>query len=152
MKAIDAYEEYLSRLEASLKAAHTEENTPASRAEPAGMTLEEMLGEGSNDTMRKNQNRHYLHVPSPPAKKPLKHVSSMEKQSRDTKIIILCITACALLLALIFAARLSGGITQQARHIMRLLEKISEGEYRARTPVTSNDELGLMAGSLNHHA
>jgi len=32
---------------------------------------------------------------------------------------------------------------------MRLLEKIGVGEYRARTPVTSNDELGLMAGSLN---
>ena len=44
LKAIDAYEEYLSRLEASLKERTPEENTPESRLEPAGMTLEEMLG------------------------------------------------------------------------------------------------------------
>jgi twitching motility protein PilJ len=73
----------------------------------------------------------------------------MAAQSRTTKIIILSITVCAVLLALFFAARLSRAVVRQIHHIMDLLEKISIGDYRARTPVTSNDELGMMAGSLN---
>ena len=148
LKAIDAYEEYLSRLEASLKERTPEGGTPESRLEPAGMTLEEMPGEGSNDTIEKIK-AGVSECALTASQKTAEARRHMDKKSRDTKIVVLCITACALLLALIFAARLSGGIILQARHIMRLLEKISAGEYRARTPVTSNDELGLMAGSLN---
>jgi len=117
LKAIDAYEEYLARLEASLK-----ERTPApeSRLEPAGMTLEEMLGEGSNVAVEKI--RAVLSECAVTAsQKTAEARRHMDKKSRDTKIVVLCITACALLLALIFAARLSGGIILQARHIMRLL-------------------------------
>jgi len=112
------------------------------------MAREEVFVEGSNDA-NETIKRLLSECAITARQKTTDARQQLKKQSRDTQIIILCITACAVLLALIFTARLSGGITLQARHIMRLLEKIGEGEYRARTPVTSNDELGLMAGSLN---
>ena len=149
LKTIDAYEKNLSLLEASLKQRTPEENTPASRIVAADVTIKELFGEqGSIDAVEKIK-LVLSECAVTAQQKTTEARQQLEKQSGDTKIVILCITACALLLALIFAARLSGGITLQARHIMRLLEKISVGEYRARTPVTSNDELGMMAGSLN---
>lgn len=148
ISAVDAYEKNLAVMEESLKQNLPEENTAGSRLEAAGKTIEGAPGEGLHDSFGKiglilSQSTDSARKKAEEAREQLK------TESRYTKIIILCITAGAVLLALIFATRISGGITQQARHIMRLLEKIGDGEYRARTPVTSNDELGMMAGSLN---
>jgi twitching motility protein PilJ len=149
LKTVDSYEESLSRLEASLKQHTPEENTPASRAGTVDIVMEKIFAEqDSNDALEKIK-LLLAECAVTARQKSADARLQLKKQSNDTKLVVLCITACAMLLALIFTIRLSGGITLQARHIMRLLEKIGVGEYRARTPVTSNDELGLMAGSLN---
>jgi methyl-accepting chemotaxis protein len=41
------------------------------------------------------------------------------------------------------------GLTDQIRHIMDLFSQIGIGEFQARAEVTSGDELGTMAASLN---
>jgi twitching motility protein PilJ len=67
--------------------------------------------------------------------------------------IILAANAAAFLLVLVIgitaAGQLSKGITRQVQYITGIFEKISVGDYSARTQVTSNDELGNMARSLN---
>jgi twitching motility protein PilJ len=76
-------------------------------------------------------------------------VDDMKKMARIT----LAATAAAFLFVLVvgFAAagQLARGITRQAQNIMGIFDKISVGDYSARAQVTSNDELGNMAQSLN---
>ena len=76
-------------------------------------------------------------------------VDDMKKMARIT----LAATAAAFLFVLVvgFAAagQLARGITRQAQNIMGIFDKISIGDYSARAQVTSNDELGAMARSLN---
>jgi len=146
---IDDYEKKLSLFEASLKERTPEENTPESRLTVAAQTIDELSGEQSSNKAVQRIGVALSACTTIAREKNIAARRQLAQQSRNTKIVILCITIGAVLLALFFAARLSGGITQQTRHIMRLLEKIGDGEYRARTPVTSNDELGMMAGSLN---
>jgi methyl-accepting chemotaxis protein len=52
-------------------------------------------------------------------------------------------------LVLIVAIRLSGGLTKQVRNIQELFQHIGIGNFAARARVTSKDELGAMAASLN---
>ncbi len=47
------------------------------------------------------------------------------------------------------ALLLSRGLTRQVDHINTTFEEIGMGNFKARAPVTSNDELGEMAESLN---
>lgn len=147
-QALDSYEEYLSRLEEALSDGAAE-NTAESRARAATEARARIAAGDENGDAAARISPILSEFTETADRKSDQARSRMERQSRGTQFVILGIAACAVLLALVFAARISGGITRQARHIMRLLEKIGEGEYRARTPVTSNDELGAMAGSLN---
>jgi methyl-accepting chemotaxis protein len=52
-------------------------------------------------------------------------------------------------LVLVVAIRLSGGLTKQVRNIQELFQHIGVGNFQARAKVTSKDELGAMAASLN---
>ncbi len=143
---LDAYSVYLTQLETALKDTG---DTPEARARSAAEAIEARSGEtDAADSVEKIE-RILEGFANAAAEKTSQARRRMGQESRTTQIIILGITVCAVLLALFFAVRISGGIVRQARHIMRLLEKIGVGEYRARTPVTSNDELGAMAGSLN---
>ncbi len=76
-------------------------------------------------------------------------IDDMKKMARIT----LAATAAAFFLVLVvgFAAagQLARGINLQAQNIMGIFDKISVGDYSARAQVTSNDELGNMARSLN---
>jgi len=148
VKILDAYEEYLTRLENSLKEIPSGEPTAESRLRSAQAAIANLSAEGAEDAVQRLK-PVLSQFAAAAAEKSAQARRQMERRSGTTRLIILGITACAVVLALIFAARLSGGIIKQTRHIMRLLEKIGVGEYRARTPVTSNDELGAMAGSLN---
>ncbi len=49
----------------------------------------------------------------------------------------------------VIALMLSRGLTSQVRHINDLFDEIGMGNFEARTPVVSRDELGEMAESLN---
>ncbi|MDO5675489.1 MAG: HAMP domain-containing methyl-accepting chemotaxis protein, partial [bacterium] len=55
----------------------------------------------------------------------------------------------ALLLGLLLAWVISSGLTRQVDRIMDLLGELGIGNFNARTEVTSQDELGVMATSLN---
>lgn len=52
-------------------------------------------------------------------------------------------------LVILVALYLSNGLTTQVRHIMDLFGEIGIGNFEARTSVTTSDELGTMAFSLN---
>jgi len=52
-------------------------------------------------------------------------------------------------LVIFVALRLAGGLTEQLKHITDLFGEIGIGNFAARTPVVSDDELGTMAFSLN---
>jgi len=71
----------------------------------------------------------------------------------DTASMVLKIVIAVGLLSVLFAVwiaiRLSRGLTNQVNHIMGLLTEIGKGNYQARTMVVSNDELGVMAQTLN---
>jgi methyl-accepting chemotaxis protein len=55
----------------------------------------------------------------------------------------------AVILVTTVAIALAGGLTVQVRKIMDLFNNIGMGEFEARAEVTSKDELGAMAESLN---
>jgi methyl-accepting chemotaxis protein len=55
----------------------------------------------------------------------------------------------AAILVVIVALVLSGGLTRQVNHIMAMFSQIGIGDFAARAEVTSRDELGTMAYSLN---
>ncbi len=149
VKILDAYEEYLARTETALKESSSGQSTPESRLRAAEKALADFSGSQGSGAAVERLRTVLSQFVSAAAEKTFQARAQMESRSRATRLIILGITACAVVLALVFSARLAGGIIKQARHIMRLLEKIGTGEYRARTPVTSNDELGAMAGALN---
>ena len=63
-------------------------------------------------------------------------------------IIGIAFGGAAILVALV-ALALAGGLTTQVRKIMDLFGNIGMGDFEARAEVTSKDELGTMAESLN---
>ena len=73
----------------------------------------------------------------------------MEDTAALVQNVVLVVGALSILLALFISIRLARGLTNQVGHIMGLLEEIGNGNYQARTKVVSNDELGVMARSLN---
>lgn len=75
--------------------------------------------------------------------------TEMEMTASLVRNIVFVVGALSILLALLISIRLSRGLTNQVGHIMGLLEEMGAGNYRARTKVVSNDELGVMASSLN---
>jgi twitching motility protein PilJ len=78
-----------------------------------------------------------------------KAIKEMEETASLVLKIVLVVGAISILLAIFIAVRLSRGLTNQVNHIMGLLDEISRGNYQARTEVVSNDELGVMASTLN---
>ncbi|MCP4109497.1 MAG: HAMP domain-containing protein [Desulfobacteraceae bacterium] len=53
------------------------------------------------------------------------------------------------LVVVVGALMLSQSLTTQVNHIMNLIDEIGRGNFDARTPVNTRDELGVMALSLN---
>lgn len=73
----------------------------------------------------------------------------MENTASLVMKIVLAVGALSIMLGLFIAVRLSRGLTNQVNHIMGLLDEIGLGNFQARTDVVSNDELGVMAKTLN---
>jgi methyl-accepting chemotaxis protein len=59
------------------------------------------------------------------------------------------LTASTAALSLGLAFWLSGGLTRQVGHIMDAVNRVGMGDFSARAEVTSGDELGVVAASLN---
>lgn len=78
-----------------------------------------------------------------------KATKDMEETAALVKQIVLGVGLASILFAILIAIRLSRGLTNQVNHIMTLLAEIGLGNFQARTPVVSNDELGVMASTLN---
>ncbi|EKD35052.1 MAG: hypothetical protein ACD_75C02076G0002 [uncultured bacterium] len=73
----------------------------------------------------------------------------MEETADLVKKIVLAVGIVSILLAVFIAVKLSRGLTNQVNQIMGLLAEIGLGNFQARTAVVSNDELGVMASTLN---
>ena len=78
-----------------------------------------------------------------------KAIEEMENTASLVLKIVLAVGIISVLFAVLIAVRLSRGLTNQVNHIMGLLTEIGKGNYQARTMVVSNDELGVMAQTLN---
>jgi twitching motility protein PilJ len=78
-----------------------------------------------------------------------KATKDMEDTASLVLRVVLPLGIVSILLAVFIALRLSKGLTNQVDLIMGLLDEIGRGNYRARTKVVSNDELGIMASTLN---
>ena len=63
--------------------------------------------------------------------------------------VVLGVSVLALLLGLLLAWAIARGLTTQIDRIMDLLSELGIGNFGARTQVISQDELGVMATSLN---
>ncbi len=73
----------------------------------------------------------------------------MENTASLIMKVVLGVGIFSILLGIFIAIRLSRGLTNQVNHIMGLLDEIGMGNFQARTEVVSNDELGVMATTLN---
>jgi twitching motility protein PilJ len=73
----------------------------------------------------------------------------MENTASLVMKVVLAVGIISVLLGVFIAIRLSRGLTNQVNHIMGLLDEIGMGNFKARTEVVSNDELGVMATTLN---
>lgn len=73
----------------------------------------------------------------------------MENTASLVMKVVLSVGLISVLLGVFIAIRLSRGLTNQVNHIMGLLDEIGMGNFQARTEVVSNDELGVMATTLN---
>jgi len=78
-----------------------------------------------------------------------KATADMENTASLVLKIVLGVGILSILLGLFIAIRLSKGLTNQVNHIMGLLDEIGLGNFQARTEVVSDDELGVMATTLN---
>jgi methyl-accepting chemotaxis protein len=63
--------------------------------------------------------------------------------------VIVSIAGLALVVVLVVAFWLSGGLTRQVKNIVAAFSQIGMGDFKARAKVVSNDELGAMAENLN---
>ncbi|MFT5697784.1 MAG: twitching motility protein PilJ [Desulforhopalus sp.] len=83
----------------------------------------------------------------------VKNESAATKDMKDTSAMVLKIVigvgVMAVLFAVFIAIKISRGLTNQVNHIMGLLEQMEAENYEARTEVVSDDELGVMAVTLN---
>ena len=75
--------------------------------------------------------------------------ADMENTAAWVKKVVLAVGLVSILLGMFIAIKLSRGLTNQVNHIMGLLDEIGMGNFQARTEVVSNDELGVMATTLN---
>ena len=75
--------------------------------------------------------------------------TEMENTASLVMKVVLAVGIVSILLGLFIAIRLSRGLTNQVSHIMGLFDEIGMGNFQARSDVVSNDELGVMATTLN---
>jgi twitching motility protein PilJ len=75
--------------------------------------------------------------------------ADMENTASLVMKVVLAVGLISILLGTFIAIKLSKGLTNQVDHIMALLDEIGMGNFQARTEVVSNDELGVMARTLN---
>jgi methyl-accepting chemotaxis protein len=63
--------------------------------------------------------------------------------------IVLLLAVIAAVMVVVVSFRVAGGVTEQVDEIMQGIAKVEKGEYGEQVKVTSEDELGRMAGSFN---
>ncbi len=77
----------------------------------------------------------------------LKQINDPITNLMKTTILLLVVGLIAIL---VISLVVSKGITQPINHIMQVIKKVDQGDYSARTPVTSKDEFGVMASAFNN--
>jgi two-component system sensor histidine kinase BaeS len=65
---------------------------------------------------------------------------------------LLWASLCAFVLAVLGGFFLTRKVLRPLSDMTRVTRQIAAGEYRARVPVTSRDEVGQLAGAFNHMA
>jgi len=75
--------------------------------------------------------------------------SEIRQPVRTIAWYIFTLFVIGVLVVIAFSYWFAGGLTTQVKHIMDLFGDIGIGDFDARTKVTSEDELGVMARSLN---
>nr|WP_246627851.1 ATP-binding protein [Paenibacillus oenotherae] len=82
----------------------------------------------------------------------LQYIDSAFTNSGDVKVLFVYTAVIGFLLSTFFAFFLSTKITQPLLQLKKAADLISQGEYRTRVPIRSNDELGDLANTFNHMA
>lgn len=82
----------------------------------------------------------------------LQYIDSEFTNSGDVKVLFVYTAVIGFLLSTFFAFFLSTKITQPLLQLKKAADLISQGEYRTRVPIRSNDELGDLANTFNHMA
>ncbi len=75
--------------------------------------------------------------------------AQLQRSSGLVRYVILGAGILALLLGLVLASSISGGLSRQISRIMHVLDELSVGNFNARAEIVSQDEMGEMASSLN---
>jgi NtrC-family two-component system sensor histidine kinase KinB len=73
----------------------------------------------------------------------------VSKQAIGSTVVV---AVSALAVALVFCLVLANRIVRPLQHFMSASRRISSGDYTARVPVETGDELGLLAGEFNRMA
>lgn len=73
----------------------------------------------------------------------------LDRTRTNLMLFVLLAALVALFLGIWLAWGISKSLTNQVDDIMELLGNLGIGDFDARTPVTSHDELGVMASNLN---
>lgn len=76
-------------------------------------------------------------------------VDDVENTSSMVVAALLVVALISILLAVYMAKRLSEGLTNQLAHILEIIREIDKGNFEVRTDLRNDDELGLMANTLN---
>ncbi len=66
----------------------------------------------------------------------------------DSRMLLIALTA--LLVSLLGAQLLARSISKPVRQLARVAERVGQGDYRTPVELHRNDELGSLAGALNH--
>lgn len=65
-------------------------------------------------------------------------------------LLILAILSVSVLLGVGLATKITRDVTRGVRETLRVLQQVASGDLRARTRITSQDELGEMGQAVNH--
>jgi len=74
------------------------------------------------------------------------------RNSHEVKVLFTITGVIGFLLTTFFAFFLSFKISQPLLQMKKAADLIAQGEYRARVPIRSTDEIGELAGTFNHMA
>jgi two-component system sensor histidine kinase ResE len=82
----------------------------------------------------------------------IQYVDHTFNNARDVKRLLVVTGIIGFLLTTFFAFFLSSRITSPLVHMKKAADLITQGDYSARVPAATNDEIGQLAHTMNHMA